>query len=260
MTTTQRSSESHEPDQTEPLAEIDDVPERAMVVFAHPDDAEIGTGSTIAKWVANGCHVVFVACTTGSSGSNDPDMDSDRIVKIRRQEQEAAAAVLGVGEVVFLDHPDGGLEDDRTFRGELVRAIRKHKPHTVFCHDPHRIRGFQHRDHRMVGIVTGDAIYPFARDHLHFPEHIKEEGLEPHKVRRLLMWGADEPDVIVNTSGGFVETQIEALGKHSSQVGGLSVAQEGESFGDRLRERAQRAACDHDFEYGQTFRQLNARA
>ena len=256
---TQRASEFYQPGRTEPFNVIEDVPERAMVVCAHPDDAEIGTGGTVAKWIEKGCEVVYVVCTDGSGGSNDDDMTSDRIVPVRKEEQSEAARVLGVKHVIMLGHADGGLEDDRVFRGELVQAIRTYRPDTVFSHDPHRINGFQHRDHRMAGTVTADAIYPYARDHLHFPEQLKA-GLEPHKVRRLLFWGADYPDVIVDVSGGYVETQIEALSKHASQVLGLvNQSSDRPRFGERLRERSKRAAENNDFDEGETFRQLIAR-
>mgnify|MGYP006178196847 FL=1 len=260
-----RSSGFFQPGASEPFTVIDDIPERAMVVCAHPDDAEIGTGATVAKWIEGGCEVVYVVCTDGSGGSNDDDMTSDRIVPVRKEEQSEAARVLGVKEVLMLAHQDGGLEDDRVFRGEIVRAIRAFRPDTVFCHDPHRFNGFQHRDHRMVGTVTGDAIYPYARDHLHYPEQL-EEGLEPHKVRRLLYWGADHPDVVVQVTSAQVETQIEALSKHTSQVGGLTSADLSDGsddrprFGERLRERSRSAAEANGFEHGETFRQLIARA
>ena len=251
----------YQPGSSEPFNVITDIPQRAMVVCAHPDDAEIGTGATVAKWISHGCEVVYVVCTDGSGGSNDDDMTSERIVPLREKEQSEAARVLGVKDVIMLAHSDGGLEDERVFRGELVRAIRTHRPDTVFTHDPHRINGFQHRDHRMTGTVTSDAIYPYARDHLHFPEHQIKEGLQPHKVRRLLFWGADNPDVIVQVSDENVEMQIEALGKHSSQVMGLANESTREdAFGERLRERSRRAGYKNGFEHGETFRQLIARA
>lgn len=237
------------------LTILTEVPERAMVVFAHPDDGELGAGGAAATWIKHGCEVTMVACTTGSAGSNDRSMTSDRIVEIRREEQRAAAEALGAKSIEFLNHPDGGLEADRQFLGEIVRLIRKHRPHTVFCHDPHRIQGFQHRDHRMSGITVLDAVYPYARDHLHFPEHVTE-GFEPHKVREVLMWGADEPNVIIDTTDG-IETQIAALMKHDSQVGGLTG---GPAIDQRIRERAKEAAKGYEFAFGQAYRRLIARA
>src|SRR4029450_8334409 len=191
---TTRSETTLMPDHVDRKLEIvTAVPESAMVVFAHPDDGEIGSGGVIATWVAAGCEVSYVLCTNGEAGTADRDLTPEALVRKREHEQRAAADFMGVRHVEMLGYPDGRLEDTREFLGDVVRAIRRHRPHTVFVHDPYRIKGFQHRDHRKAGIVTTDAVYPYARDHLHFPEHITREGLEPHKVRELWYWGADEP-------------------------------------------------------------------
>ena len=244
-------------DETRKLTVITEVPERAMVVFAHPDDAEIGSGGVIARWVAAGCEVTYVLCTNGAAGTADRSLTPAELVARRADEQRAAADAMGVKHVVMLEHPDGGLEDTREFLGDVVRAIRKYRPHTVFVHDPYRIKGFQHRDHRKAGVVTTDAVYPYARDHLHFPEHITQEGLEPHKVRELWYWGCDEPDVIVDVTG-HIEQQIKALIRHESQMPGFNVPK-GTTIGDRVRKNAAETAKGYGFEHGATFRRLTAR-
>jgi LmbE family N-acetylglucosaminyl deacetylase len=239
------------------LTVITDVPERAMVVFAHPDDAEIGSGGVIARWVAAGCEVTYVLCTNGAAGTADRSLTPAQLIEKRAAEQRAAADAMGVKHVVMLEHPDGGLEDTREFLGDVVHAIRKYRPHTVFVHDPYRIKGFQHRDHRKAGIVTTDAVYPYARDHLHFPTHITEDGLEPHKVRELWYWGCDEPDVIVDVTG-HIEQQIKALIRHESQMPGFNVPK-GTTIGDRVRKNAAEIAKGYGFEHGAAFRRLTAR-
>jgi LmbE family N-acetylglucosaminyl deacetylase len=239
------------------LEEVTDVPERAMVVCAHPDDAEIGAGGVVARWVAAGCEATYVLCTNGSAGTADRLLPADELVERRAAEQRAAADFMGVKNLVMLGYPDGGLEDGPALRGDVVRAIRQYRPHTVFTHDPYRMRSFQHRDHRVAGIVTTDAVYPFARDHLHFPEHITREGLEPHKVRELWYWGADESDVIVDVTG-FIDRQIAAVIRHESQVPGFNVAPR-ESLEQRLKAAAARAARRHAFAHGAEFRRLVAR-
>jgi LmbE family N-acetylglucosaminyl deacetylase len=186
--------------------------------------------------VAAGCEVTYVLCTKGGAGTADRSLTPEVLERQRAAEQRAAADFMGVKHVVMLGYPDGGLEDTREFRGDIVRALRTYRPHTVFAHDPYRTKGFQHRDHRMVGIATTDAVYPFARDHLHFPEHIAE-GLEPHKVRELWYWGMDEPEVIVDVTSG-IDKQVAALIRHESQVPGFNVP----------------------FRYGAVFRRLIARA
>ena len=172
-----------------------------MVIFAHPDDAEIGSGGVVARWVASGLRGDLRAVHQRRRRHRRPHLTPAELAQKRAHEQRAAADFMGVKHVVMLGYPDGVLEDTREFLGDVVRAIRRHRPHTVFVHDPYRMRGFQHRDHRKAGIVTTDAVYPFARDHLHFPEHITRDGLEPHKVRELWYWGTDEPDVIVDVTG-----------------------------------------------------------
>ena len=229
-----------------------------MVVFAHPDDAEIGSGGVIACWIAAGCEVTYVLCTNGSAGTADRTLTPAELAAKRAEEQRAAADFMGVKHLVMLQRPDGGLEPTRDFLGDVVRAIRMYRPHTVFTHDPYRIRGFQHRDHRAVGLTTTDAVYPFARDHLHFPEHVTQEGLEPHKVRELWYWGMDEPDVIVDVTEG-IERQIAALIRHESQVPGFNVPR-GESIGQRVKQRAAELASGYGFRFGAAFRRLIARS
>lgn len=246
------------PNDADPKLEIvNEVPDRAMVIFAHPDDAEIGSGGVIARWIAAGCEVAYVLCTNGQAGTADRELSPAELIARRAGEQRAAADFMGVRHVEMLGYPDGELEDTRAFLGDVVRAIRRHRPHTVFVHDPYRMQGFQHRDHRKAGIVATDAVYPYARDHLHFAEHITREGLEPHKVRELWYWGADQPNVIVDVTG-HVDQQIAAVVRHQSQVPGFNVP-EGTSLGERLKKHAAELASGYGFEFGAVFRRLVAR-
>lgn len=236
---------------------VTDVPDRAMVIFAHPDDAEIGSGGVVAKWIAAGCEVTYVLCTNGDAGTDDRSLTSEQLAAKRASEQHTAADFMGVRHVVMLGYPDGELENTRQFLGDVVHAIRKHRPHTVFVHDPYRIKGFQHRDHRHAGIATTDAVYPYARDHLHFAEHITREGLEPHKVRELWYWGADEADIIVDVTDS-IDRQIAGLIRHESQVPGFNVPA-GHTIGERVKKNAAEHAEGYGFQYGAVFRRLIAR-
>jgi LmbE family N-acetylglucosaminyl deacetylase len=212
----------------------------------------------IATWVAAGCEVTYVLCTNGAAGSADRTLAPEELARRRADEQRAAADFMGVKHVVMLGYPDGGLEDTRAFLGDVVRALRQYRPHTVFVHDPYRMKGFQHRDHRKAGIVTTDAVYPYARDHLHFPEHVTRDGLEPHKVRELWYWGADEADVIVDVSEG-VDRQIAALIRHESQVPGFNVPS-GETIGARVKKNSAELGAPYGFAHAAAFRRLVARS
>jgi LmbE family N-acetylglucosaminyl deacetylase len=236
---------------------VTEMPERAMVIFAHPDDAEIGSGGVVGRWVAAGCEVTYVLCTNGQAGTADRSLTPPELAKKRADEQRAAADFMGVKHVVMLGYPDGELEDTRAFLGDIVRAIRRYRPHTVLVHDPYRTKGFQHRDHRKAGIATTDAVYPYARDHLHFAEQITEHGLEPHKVRELWYWGMDEPNVIVDVTDS-IDRQIAALVRHESQLPGFNIPA-GETIGARLKKNAAEQANGYGFQYGAVFRRLIAR-
>ena len=197
---------------------ITEPPRSALVVTPHPDDAEGGVGATMAKWIAEaGTKVVVVMCTNGDKGTGDRDMAPERLAKIREKEQRAASDYLGVKDVVFLRHPDGTLNDDMQFLGEVVREIRRHKPEIVFAIDPFRVASHTHRDHRMSGQVALDAAYTYAWSRLHFPEQITEEGLEPHRVKEAYLWGTEAADVYVDVEG-YIEAKAVALSLHASQM------------------------------------------
>jgi len=158
--------------------------QRILVVVAHPDDAEFGCAGSVARWVADGAEVHYCLFTSGNAGSDDPTMTPERLAAVREAEQRAAARVLGVKSVAFLHYPDGDLEDTRDARRDVIREIRRVRPDRVVCQSP--FPSFNpysgHRDHRHAGRLTLDAVYPYARDRMHFPE-LLVEGFEPHKVR-----------------------------------------------------------------------------
>ena len=230
-----------------------EVPERALVVTPHPDDAEIACGGTVGNWVRQGTQVYYVLCSDGSKGTDDPKMTPQRLAQIRHQEQLAAAARLGVKEVVALGYPDGELEDTREFRKELVRAVRRFRPQVVFCPDPYRRSFYFHRDHRITGQVTQDAVFPYARDRLHFPE-LEAEGLEPHKVATVLFWGPEESDTYLDITD-TMDLKIEALRCHKSQISGLSEEDATNWLRNWCKETGEKAG----YEYAEGYRKVQFR-
>ncbi len=196
-------------------------PKRIAVVFAHPDDAEFTCAGTVARWVAEGHEVIYVSLTSGDKGSDDPAVTPEHLVATREAEQRAAAAVLGVRDVLFLGYTDAMLVPDLAMRRELVRVIRRLKPDVVVCQDP-TVRWvdqsyLNHPDHRAAGEATLDAVYPAARDRMTFPE-LLAEGLEPHKVKEVYLSGAKDPDVAIDVTD-HLETKLTALRAHASQLG-----------------------------------------
>ena len=221
----------------------------ALVISAHPDDAEFGVAGTVARWAKQGKQVVYVICTNGDKGTTDPNLLPERLSEIREQEQQAAADLLGVKQVVFLRYPDQGLEDTPPFRKHLVRLIRQFRPQTVVTSDPYR-RYIWHRDHRIVGQVVLDAVYPFARDHLAYPDLIAQDLL-PHKVKELLFWAAEDINYRSDITDYF-DAKLAALRCHTSQVRELGVS-DLESW---LRRRCREMAADESFELAEAFHRI----
>lgn len=187
-----------------------------LVVTPHPDDAEYGVAGTVARWTNEGRTVVYVVCTNGDKGTSNREVKPESLIKIREKEQIAAANLLGVKEVIFLGYPDQGLEETPQFRKDIVKQIRRFRPETVVTADPYR-RYIWHRDHRITGRVTLDAVFPYARDHLSYPD-LLEEGLEPHKVKEVLLWASENINHRLDITDTF-PLKLNALREHKSQVG-----------------------------------------
>jgi len=194
-------------------------PERVLVVAAHPDDIEFGAAGTVARWVGEGSEVRYLLITRGDKGSDNPSTDPFGLAALREDEQRAAAAEIGVTNVDFLEEPDGQVEASLRLREVLTRAIRSFRPEIVMSHDPTVLfvnnEWVNHPDHRAVGTVVVDAVFPTARDPLNFPEHIAA-GLGAWKVAELFLWSTNEANQLVDI-GATLDRKVAALAHHASQ-------------------------------------------
>jgi len=228
---------------------------RAMVVTAHPDDAEYGCSGSVAKWTRLGWDVVYVLCTDGSKGSEDREITSEQLTELRTKEQTNAGKILGLKTVEFLGYPDGYLEPTLEVRRDISRQIRKWKPDVLITTNPTRdLLGAEylgHPDHFAAGEAALSAVFPSARDHLTFPELLTDEGLEPHKVREVWIMS-------FGTTANFwnplteqdVDTSIAALQAHESQVSNP------EDAAKWMKERRAELGKMIDAPYAESFRKF----
>jgi len=193
--------------------------ERLLVVMAHPDDVDFGSAGTIATLTGAGVDVTYCLVTDGNAGGSDRSVSRSDVAALRRVEQTAAAAVVGVSELVFLGHPDGRVVADLALRCDISRVIRQVRPQVVLCQSPERNldRIFaSHPDHLAAGDATVSAVYPDSRNPFAFPE-LLEEGLEPWEVNEI--WLSAHP-----TSTDFIDVtehidlKFQALRCHLSQL------------------------------------------
>jgi LmbE family N-acetylglucosaminyl deacetylase len=195
--------------------------ERAMVIYAHPDDAEFMVAGTIAKWAKAGVEVTYCMVTNGASGSQDPKMTRKKLRDIRYGEQRKAAKVLGVKHVVFLGYEDGYLYPTLEVRKDVARQVRIYKPDVIIAMDPTvRLSDeyVNHPDHIAAGEVALRTINPDASTRQMFPELWRDEKLEPHKPKALFLETFGDKGTVVDITD-TMETKIKALLLHRSQLG-----------------------------------------
>ena len=221
----------------------------ALVVMAHPDDIEFTCGGTAAKLADDGWEVVFCLITSGDKGTKDEAISASELAALREAEQEGAARELGVVRCIFFRIPDGFVEDGPELRGALVRVIREVQPELLITWDGYR--GFNHRDHRTVGIAVLDAVFPLARNPHTYAEQ-NADGLRWHRVNTVLLAGSSEPNFQVDVSAQM-ERRIDALMRHGSQV----AAAKREDLVKRMRERAATAAAEGRVPWAESFRRMH---
>ena len=227
----------------------EEAPDRALAVYAHPNDPDVSCGGTMARWASAGAEVHVVVCTQGDKGSLDPEVDPAELVPRRVDEVAAAAAALGVAGHHFLGYPDGEIENSPELRARLVGLVRSLRPQVVVCPDPTAVlfgsSYFNHRDHRVVGWSTLDSVAPAAANPHYFPA----EG-RAHQVESVYLSGTLEPDVWVDITG-WIDAKGEALRRHRSQLG-----ESGEWLDQVVRRRAEEEGRAVGVSYAESFRSL----
>lgn len=192
------------------------IPERALAVYAHPDDPEVSCGGTLAHWAASGTEVRLVIANRGEKGSSDPATDPDALAAHRAEEVVTAAAVLGIAGVEHLGYPDGEIDNDAALRQRLVELIRRHRPDALVAPDPTAVffgdTYVNHRDHRQLGWAVLDSLVPAAS-----PLYLPNAGPE-HQVSLVLLSGTLEANAWIDVAD-VLDRKIAAVACHASRVG-----------------------------------------
>jgi LmbE family N-acetylglucosaminyl deacetylase len=196
----------------------------AVLIGAHADDDELSHG-TLALLQAHGNQVYVVTLTTGNVGTQDPSLSRTQLAQIRRQEELAALAELGIpaDHYINLGYDDGLLEfeDRKAVVENLVRLIRKMRPDVLFAWDPGKNYQRWHKsDHRAAAYLTADAVRA-AMWRLLFEGQITQEGLKEYMVPEYLLYNDydhDDENITVDIND-FVEKRVSAGAKYVSQFG-----------------------------------------
>ncbi|HET7311833.1 MAG TPA: PIG-L deacetylase family protein [Mycobacteriales bacterium] len=227
---------------------------RALAVFAHPDDVDFGAAGTVARWVQEGWDVRYVCATRGQKGAWDAHMDVDEYGDLREAEQRAAAKVVGVDDVTFLDFMDSEVFDNLELRLALSREFRRHRPHRLLTMvpDPLPTDAFvNHPDHRAIGQCALDITMTGGTTASIFPE-LLSEGLQPwRELEETWLMGPGIKARAVDVTD-TVDVKLEALHCHSSQIGDRDI----DTF---VRRRLRDAGRTFGMTYAETFRVIGYR-
>jgi LmbE family N-acetylglucosaminyl deacetylase len=231
---------------------MDETPEVALAIYAHPDDADVACGGTLARWAKGGTAVHLVVCTDGGKGTFDPKVKSEKLAAVRAAELEESSALIGLASVTNLGYPDGELVDSSAFRGALVERVRALRPDVVCGHDPTAMffgqEYFNHRDHRIAGAALLDAVLPAAALPLYFPE-----AGPAHQVATMLLSGTLNPDEWVDVTD-TIECKAAAVECHRTQF-----AEPGGWAGEAIRRRAEEEGRRAGVHFAEGFRRLTLR-
>lgn len=192
---------------------------RALVIVAHPDDADFICGGTALQMARQGIEVTYMVLTNGDKGNHNPEITRNQLIAMRQIEQRRAAALCGVKQVLFMGEEDGFLRPDREIRKRVTREIRRIRPELIICTNPDRYfvgDGYiNHPDHRNAGLIAIEAIFPAADNPMFYPD-MADEGYLPHKIKYLYVHGHDAPTLKVDITAEL-PTKIEAILCHKSQ-------------------------------------------
>lgn len=224
-----------------------------LLFAAHPDDGDFASAGTVAKLTNEGNTVIYCIVTNGEKGVHNVNFSKEVMVRMREDEQRAAAKVLGVHDVIFLCQIDGELENTKELRRKLVRVMRQVKPDIVISGDPGNCRfdgfGRFHRDHRVVAEAVFDSMYPALGSEAFFPELAGDENLLPHQIQEAWFSNPDRPNRFVNIER-MLKKKIEALACHDSQISDRQAMEK------RVKERAREMGKKAKIAYAEGFRRL----
>lgn len=219
-----------------------------LVFGAHPDDAELGAGATIAMEIANGKKVGVVDLTRGELGTRGS-------AEIRDREAAKAAEILGLSVRENLGFADGFFINDKEHQIEIIKTLRKYRPEIVLCNAVED----RHIDHGKGSRLVSDACFlsGLVKIATHLDEGEKQQPWRPNAVYHYIQWKNLKPDFVVDVTG-FMEKKVEAVMAYESQFyssdnDGPSTPISSKNFSDSIAYRARDLGRLVGVEYAEGF-------
>lgn len=218
-----------------------------LCIQAHPDDADIGAGGTVAKLTRRRCRVTYVSVMDDRVGTLDPILWPEKLAKIRVEEQERAAEILGVQRLIWLGYRDSELYPSLELRGKLIRIIREIRPDVLMTLDPW-LPYEAHPDHRYAGMMAAEAALFSVFPHVN-PEHLRD-GLQAYALPYVCFFGTHKPNTFIDITD-FMEIKLKAIIQHKTQFGDTF-----EELEKRLKYYCSKMGEEINVKYAEAFKVL----
>lgn len=197
-------------------------PKKIVCIFAHPDDEAFGPGGTIAKF-ATEAEVYLICVTNGDADKkfSHGKVSGGELGKIRREELQTSARILGVKEVHILNFKDGSLNNNNYHEvtESIKRVLNTIRPDTILTYDFDGVSG--HLDHVAVSL---ECTYLFERlkylkNILYFCNNKEEKKLVGKNYFIYFPEGYDRKDVdLIIDVGKYFDLKKKAMMAHKSQI------------------------------------------
>lgn len=182
-----------------------------LVMTVHPDDAELGAGGTIAKYVSEGKRVGVIDLTRGELGSRGT-------ADTRREEAAAASRILGIAVRENLNLRDGFFQNDEDTQKIVIQAIRKYRPEVIITN----ALDDRHPDHGRASKLVHDSIFLSGlRRIVTYEGEIEQEAFRPRLELQLVQDKYIQPDVILDITP-YWDIKEKAILAYTTQFNSLN--------------------------------------
>ncbi len=188
---------------------------RILCIQPHYDDNDIGAAGILARLAQNGAKIIYLTVTNDLMGVIDESLSAAEAAETLKENQFAAAKLVGVREQVWLGYPDAGEYDYFDVRRDLLKHLRRIQPDFVFAPDPW-LTYEGHRDHIQTGLAVAEAVMFTGLTKITSSDPAIDAAYRGHDIRGIAFYYTREPNQIVDIASGW-ETKIAALHCYTAQ-------------------------------------------
>lgn len=224
---------------------------RVLCIQPHYDDNDIGAGGTLAQLAQAGAEILYLTVTDDLMGIIDTTLTDEAARRTLIQDQEQAAARIGVRQQYWLNYPDAADYSTTALRRDLLKMLRQLRPDWVFAPDPW-LAYEAHHDHIQTGLAAAEAVIQVNLTKISSSDPAVDEAYTPHEIRGMAFYYTREPNHIQPIDNTW-EAKLAAVRCYVSQFTPPAMAQ----LIGALDAKSRQAATGRDFTHGEPLKVLH---